>query len=69
MLNDRLLSIQMFCQINNIFRRARNVCHYLTKPLLAEWYWAEAECECLMPFQGEENLAYRKLFIECVNIR
>lgn len=48
--------------MNNIFRRASNVAHYLAKALPTDWYWLKRSVKYSMLYRGEEYLANR-LFI------
>ena len=49
--------------MNNIFRRACNVCHYLAKALPTDWYWLKRSVKNSMLYRGEEYLANRLLIM------
>lgn len=49
--------------MNNIFRRASNVAHYLAKALPTDWYWLKRSVKYSMLYRGEEYLANRLLIM------
>lgn len=49
--------------MNNIFRRANNVAHYLAKALPTDWYWLKRSVKYSMLYRGEEYLANRLLIM------
>lgn len=53
----------VFPKMNNIFRRASNVCHYLAKALPTDWYWLKRSVKNSMLYRGEEYLANRLLIM------
>lgn len=49
--------------MNNLYRRASNVAHYLAKALPTDWYWLKRSVKYSMLYRGEEYLANRLLIM------
>lgn len=62
LLEWQILNRNLF-NMNNIFRRASNVAHYLAKALPTDWYWLKRSVKYSMLYRGEEYLANRLLIM------